>query len=291
MLSPETDAYLNQILQGVVTSGTGRKAALPDRPVAGKTGTTENFGDAWFVGYTPQLVTAVWVGYPNRYVPMLHEYHGKAVAGGTFPAEIWKKFTTSALKLLDDQPQTFPAPPLLYQSPRRVVYRDGRIELDNGYCRGTSEIVYFGHAGPARRATCKKNEVEVPRVVGMTLAEAKARLAQQPLARVGRLQAGGAATARGHRDRPVPVDRRALVVGQGDARDGEAVARRRPLGRRARPARRAGAAAQGQARACGSAGSSTGSRDACSRRRRCPGWRPRPGWRSWSRSAAARSDG
>ncbi len=180
-LSPETDAYINQILQGVVTSGTGRKAALPDRPVAGKTGTTENFGDAWFVGYTPQLVTAVWVGYPNSYVPMLHEYHGKAVAGGTFPAEIWKKFSTATLKLLDDQPETFAAPPGLFQSPRRVVYRDGQIELDNGFCRFTSEIVYFGNAGPGRRANCKKNEVEVPRVVGMTLAEAKARLALQPL--------------------------------------------------------------------------------------------------------------
>ena len=181
VLTPETDAYLNQILQGVITSGTGHRAALPDRPVAGKTGTTENYGDAWFVGYTPQLVTAVWVGYPNGYVPMLHEYHGKAVAGGTFPAEIWRKFTASALKLLDDQPQTFPAPPLLYQSPRRVVYRNGQIQLDNGYCRNTSEIVYFGRAGPARTANCKRNEVEVPRVVGMTLDEAKARLAQQPL--------------------------------------------------------------------------------------------------------------
>jgi len=180
-ISPETDAYVNQILQGVVTSGTGRRAALPDRPAAGKTGTTENFGDAWFVAYTPQLVTAVWVGYPNRYVPMLHEYHGKAVAGGTFPAEIWKRFTESALKLEQDAPETFPAPPLLFQSPRRVVYRNGQIQLDNGLCRSTSEIVYFGRSGPARTANCKKNEVEVPRVVGMTLDAAKARLALQPL--------------------------------------------------------------------------------------------------------------
>jgi len=181
VLSPETDAYVNQILQDVITSGTGHRAALPDRPVAGKTGTTEDYGDAWFVGYTPQLVTAVWVGYPNRYVPMLTEYHGKAVAGGTFPAEIWRRFNQGALQLLDDQPQVFPSPPLLYQSPRRVVYRDGQIELDNGLCRNTSEIVYFGGAGPARKANCKKNEVEVPRVVGMTLAEAKARLLLQPL--------------------------------------------------------------------------------------------------------------
>ena len=181
VLTPTTDAYVNQLLQEVITSGTGHRAALSDRPVAGKTGTTENYGDAWFVGYTPQLVTAVWVGYPDRYVPMLTEYHGKAVAGGTYPAEIWRKFMTGALTLLDDQPQTFPSPPALFQSPRRVVYRDGQIELDNGYCRFTSEIVYFGSAGPARKANCKKNEVEVPRVVGMTLAQAKARLLQQPL--------------------------------------------------------------------------------------------------------------
>ena len=48
-------ALVTSLLQGVVTSGTGKAAALPDRPVAGKTGTTENYGDAWFVGYTPQL--------------------------------------------------------------------------------------------------------------------------------------------------------------------------------------------------------------------------------------------
>ena len=56
---------MNQLLQAVVTSGTGTAAAIPGRAVAGKTGTTENYGDAWFVGYTPQLVTAVWVGYPE----------------------------------------------------------------------------------------------------------------------------------------------------------------------------------------------------------------------------------
>ena len=54
------------MLQNVVDAGTGQRAALADRPVAGKTGTTENYGDAWFVGYTPQLAVAVWVGYPNE---------------------------------------------------------------------------------------------------------------------------------------------------------------------------------------------------------------------------------
>ena len=112
---------------------------------------------------------------------MLHEYHGKAVAGGTFPAEIWKKFNTARSSCSTTSRRRSRRRPGLYQSPRRVVYRDGQIELDNGHCRFTSEIVYFGNAGPARTANCKKNEVEVPHVVGMTLADAKARLALQPL--------------------------------------------------------------------------------------------------------------
>src|SRR5438552_8531720 len=97
---------MTQLLEGVVTGGTGQAAALPGRAVAGKTGTTENYGDAWFVGYTPQLVTAVWVGYPRGLVPMQSEFHGKPVAGGTFPALIWKSFMEKAVSpgLLDLQP-------------------------------------------------------------------------------------------------------------------------------------------------------------------------------------------
>ena len=65
MTTGEAD-LLTSILQGVVTQGTGKRAALADRPAAGKTGTTDNYGDAWFVGYTPQLAVAVWVGYPDK---------------------------------------------------------------------------------------------------------------------------------------------------------------------------------------------------------------------------------
>ncbi|MGH2972007.1 MAG: transglycosylase domain-containing protein [Gaiellaceae bacterium] len=91
-LSPGVDDTLTQLLEGVVTGGTGTAAQLPGRVVAGKTGTTENYGDAWFCGYTPQLVTCVWVGYPDKLVPMLHEFHGGPVVGGTYPALIWKAF-------------------------------------------------------------------------------------------------------------------------------------------------------------------------------------------------------
>jgi hypothetical protein len=175
-------AIVNRLLQGVVESGTGKRAQLSDgRPVAGKTGTTENYGDAWFVGYTPQLAVAVWVGYPDRLRPMLDEYHGGPVAGGTFPAQIFKTFMEKALPKLDAAPEAFPSPSYPYASPRNIVYRDGRWRADNGYCRGTRTVLYFAGAGPETTANCKPNEVEVPRVLGLPYEKAVERLALQPL--------------------------------------------------------------------------------------------------------------
>ena len=174
-------AVLTSILQRVVSVGTGRRAALKDRPAAGKTGTTENYGDAWFVGYTPQLVTAVWVGYPNKLVPMLTEFHGRAVSGSTFPAEIWKTFTETALRQLGEEPEGFDPPPPLSVTPKLVVWRNGKLRLDNGYCKRRSEVVYFTGKGPTLEADCKPNEVEVPRVIGLPVQTAKERLALQPL--------------------------------------------------------------------------------------------------------------
>jgi penicillin-binding protein 1A len=82
------------LLTTVVTAGTGRRAAVPGLVIAGKTGTTENYGDAWFVGYTRRFTVAVWVGYPNKLRSMKTEYRGEAVAGGTYPAEIFHDFMT-----------------------------------------------------------------------------------------------------------------------------------------------------------------------------------------------------
>jgi penicillin-binding protein 1A len=179
VLTRDENALLTSILQGVIRSGTGRRASLSDRTAAGKTGTTENYGDAWFVGYTPQLATAIWVGYPNGLVPMLAEYHGDPVAGGTFPAEIWRAFTQLALAGTDAE--SFPSYSYPYASSKRVVWRDGRLQLDNGFCRETALVSYFVGRGPGRTANCKKNEVDIPRVVGWTLTRAKVRLAAQPL--------------------------------------------------------------------------------------------------------------
>ncbi|MDZ4169921.1 MAG: PBP1A family penicillin-binding protein [Coriobacteriia bacterium] len=90
-------AYLTtDILRGVIERGTGTAARI-GRQAAGKTGTTQRYRDAWFVGYTPELSTAVWVGYPDSQREMT-SVHGRTVTGGSFPAEIWRSFMVAALK-------------------------------------------------------------------------------------------------------------------------------------------------------------------------------------------------
>jgi len=88
-------AVVTKILEENVQYGTGTRAGF-GRPAAGKTGTTTDNADAWFVGYVPQLDTAVWMGYPGGEVPM-QSVHGIAVTGGSFPAEIWRLFMERAL--------------------------------------------------------------------------------------------------------------------------------------------------------------------------------------------------
>jgi penicillin-binding protein 1A len=85
---------VTNVLHQNVLAGTGKTANF-GCPAAGKTGTTEQFNDAWFVGYTPHLATATWVGYPNALVSMT-SVHGIAVAGATFPSQIWHDYMTVA---------------------------------------------------------------------------------------------------------------------------------------------------------------------------------------------------
>jgi penicillin-binding protein 1A len=181
VLDPNDAATMNSILQNVVNEGTGKRAALAGRIVAGKTGTTENYGDAWFVGYTPQLAVAVWVGYPNKLVPMTTQFEGGPVAGGTFPALIWKSFAEKALRYENAPPESFPAPAYESTVARDVVYRDNRWLLDNGNCRDVHLITYVAGSEPTKEASCKPNEVDVPAVVGAKVDEAKVRLESMPL--------------------------------------------------------------------------------------------------------------
>jgi penicillin-binding protein 1A len=99
VLTPAIADTVHSILETVVQHGTGTEAQIPGVVIAGKTGTTENEGDAWFVGWTKQYTVAVWVGYPTKFQPMTTEYRGGPVTGGTFPAGIWKTFMESLLKM------------------------------------------------------------------------------------------------------------------------------------------------------------------------------------------------
>ena len=100
VLDPWAAASLTSVLRGVITSGTGRAANI-DRPAAGKTGTTDSERDVWFVGYVPQLATAVWIG--NDHYRTL----GHGITGGGFAAPIWREFMVEALK--NEPVQDFPA--------------------------------------------------------------------------------------------------------------------------------------------------------------------------------------
>src|SRR3954453_4896061 len=95
---------VGSILQTVVQTGSGTRAQIPGVVIAGKTGTTENYGDAWFVGWTKEDTVAGWGGYPDRFPPMRPEYRGGPVEGGTFPAQIWRTFMESLLQI-DPLPQ------------------------------------------------------------------------------------------------------------------------------------------------------------------------------------------
>ncbi|HEV7932668.1 MAG TPA: transglycosylase domain-containing protein, partial [Actinomadura sp.] len=108
VLTPEQAAQATLAMRAVVQSGTGQKAALPDRPVAGKTGTTDKSVAAWFVGYVPQLSTAVTMfNQKNKPIPMIPGY-SNGIYGGTIPAQVWKAYMTQATRGMEVK--QFPQP-------------------------------------------------------------------------------------------------------------------------------------------------------------------------------------
>jgi membrane peptidoglycan carboxypeptidase len=108
VVSPEIAHLVTAMMQGVVSGGTGTAAALGTWPVAGKTGTTQDYTNAWFVGFTKQVSTAVWVGFPGTPDP-LSNYFGGSVFGGTLAAPIWHDYM---LRVMAGMPaQSFPGPP------------------------------------------------------------------------------------------------------------------------------------------------------------------------------------
>jgi penicillin-binding protein 1A len=99
VLPPKVAQVEKDMLRLVVSAGTGKAAQVGTEDIWGKTGTTENYGDAWFVGGNDDLTVAIWVGYADKTQPMEYEHGGAPVAGGTFPAEIFHDFMTSWIEL------------------------------------------------------------------------------------------------------------------------------------------------------------------------------------------------
>ena len=125
VMSAGVAAQADAAFQAVVQAGTGTGAAIAGRPVAGKTGTTNQNVDAWFNGFTPQMETTVWMGNPTAEVPM-SDVGGIAVYGGTYPAHTWHDYMAAAL---GSQPVAgFPALPS--NLPSRYITSPGLVAND-----------------------------------------------------------------------------------------------------------------------------------------------------------------
>jgi penicillin-binding protein 1A len=168
-------AYLTtDILKGVIQHGTATAADI-GRPAAGKTGTTQSNADAWFVGYTPQLVASVWMGYADAARPMT-SVHGITVYGGSFPAKIWAAFMKAALA--NTPPTQFKQPPGLTTVP---------ICLDSGgkatqWCPHVGTGLFLTDHLPADCTLHKRAQTFVmPNLVGMARVDAVAALGKLAL--------------------------------------------------------------------------------------------------------------
>jgi len=144
ILSPEACFIITSMMEDVVKKGTG-KAVLAQgvtRPVAGKTGTTNNFRDAWFVGYSPELVASVWMGYDIGTLSL-----GKGMTGGAIAAPVWGKFIVKALK--KEKPKKFNFGDIQIQT-ARVCKLSGK--LPGPYCKETIEEYFI--PGTLEKTTC-----------------------------------------------------------------------------------------------------------------------------------------
>ena len=157
--------YMNQMLRGVMTSGTGRSAAIAGRDIAGKTGTTSDYKDAWFVGYTGGFVTAVWVGKDDN-TPM------RGVTGGSAPAAIWKGFMEAALPRLNAPAiPNGPAMPEGWQPPSPVeglIGRIGDLFGDNPPAEGDPLNESLSEPSPRDTAPVRRSADPGPAVVRPT---------------------------------------------------------------------------------------------------------------------------
>ena len=161
---------LNDMLNAVVVYGTGRRAALPDRPAAGKTGTTQDFRDAWFIGYTSQLTAGVWVGNDNG-KPMIR------TTGGSLPAEIWNQIMRVAHQGLAPEP----LPGTVVSTPQPEGADFAADDASHGVkAAGAPRVVQYHEALPGAGRGSVQNSTR-PRTVDMTADAAATHLSSPPL--------------------------------------------------------------------------------------------------------------
>lgn len=144
-MAPGHAWMVTDVLQEVIRRGTGTRAQI-GRPAAGKSGTSQDFADAWFVGYTPELVAAVWVGYPRGRVPMLN-VRGSRGIGAIFPALIWRSFMLSALEGTPTSPFQLPPTDLI-----EVDIDPATGLLAGPWCSGSKTVKMLRQLAPT--ATC-----------------------------------------------------------------------------------------------------------------------------------------
>jgi penicillin-binding protein 1A len=146
VISPETSYIMTNLMQNVVQSGTGQRARALGRPVAGKTGTTNDMKDAWFVGYVPQLVAGVWVGYDQE------KSLGAGGSGGQAAAPIWTEFMQRALAGTPVQSFTIPSDiTYAYINPRtgRLARPETYGSIQECFISGTEPKSYDEGAFPS----------------------------------------------------------------------------------------------------------------------------------------------
>lgn len=142
VMSEQTAYIMTNLLQTVVKDGTGQRAQL-NRPVAGKTGTTENTVDIWFMGYTPEFTGAVWMGFDQE-----ESINDQRAAGGYFPALVWKAVMKVATKGLPVH--EFPRPDNIIRE--TICIKSGK--LPNAYCPPNHLISELFVAGTVPKDTC-----------------------------------------------------------------------------------------------------------------------------------------
>jgi penicillin-binding protein 1A len=167
VINPGVAWTANQILRKVVQTGTGSQANV-GRPAAGKTGTGQRWTDAWFVGYIPQLVGAVWVGFPKGRVSMVYpRVRIDHVLGGRWPAEIWHAFMVNATRGMPVL--KFTKPPFTYVSVA-VDVRRGCLPNHWTLPQDIRQITFIAGTQPSRYCTLPGGPqiVPIPSVIGMS---------------------------------------------------------------------------------------------------------------------------